>query len=254
MTCRICSMSLTDCSCMLFSLLVITSVISMRMSSIFLFCSACICLSVSVAVSFVSSFPFSSFTSCWIFCNSSSCLLPSSAPESVNIWMHSMCRCRICTMWLSFFSMKVAFSTFFTCIIFCANVSVMKVSVHHSDSGPMFAMRRARAVPPRQSRRSIVSAEFLKPAPVWAPAFRLLTTAPRCVSTRLMPMACRLRSSSSPSLLAATFFRLSEPARSTSTSFPTLTRESSFSLRHSTVTQNRQWDREEWQLREVSRK
>mmetsp|Transcript_59755 Transcript_59755/g.192300 ORF Transcript_59755/g.192300 Transcript_59755/m.192300 type:complete len:241 (+) Transcript_59755:846-1568(+) len=240
MTCRNSSSSLTDCSWRSANLLAMTCVISVRNSSIFLPCSACIFSSVSVTVSLVKIRPFRVWTSCWSFCHSSFSLPSASAPVlelSCSRWMHSKCRWRICTRLLWLLSMKVAFSTFRTCIIFWAKPSVMNVSLHQSASGPMFAMSIARAEPPRQSRSNIVRAEFLNPAAFWFPAFRLLTTAPKFDKTRLMPIACRLLNSSSVSLAATTFFKLSEPARSTSMSLPRLTGASfSLSARHSMAT------------------
>mmetsp|Transcript_82894 Transcript_82894/g.208904 ORF Transcript_82894/g.208904 Transcript_82894/m.208904 type:complete len:276 (+) Transcript_82894:1301-2128(+) len=139
-------------------------------------------------------------------------------------------------------------------------------------------MSKARALPPRQSFSNIVRALERKPALLLSkPAFKLLTTAPRCVNTRLMPIACLRRTSSLASSAAMTFFKLSEPARSTRTSFPRRTRGSggpddedepgvgpsapaaarsaalSAAAMRSTVTMKRQWDLEERRFLVVSR-
>mmetsp|Transcript_62283 Transcript_62283/g.193036 ORF Transcript_62283/g.193036 Transcript_62283/m.193036 type:complete len:213 (-) Transcript_62283:515-1153(-) len=161
-TCRRSAMSRKDCSCIVANWLVIVCDISLRSSSIFFLCSSCSLASVSVTLLLVSSREFSSLTSLWIFCSSSLFLLsPSAAAPSFRRCMQSWCRCLIWSrvLWL-LSSTIVCLSVFRTCIIFCAKVSVMYVSLHHSSSGPMFATNNARAAPPRQSRSIMVRAEF----------------------------------------------------------------------------------------------
>mmetsp|Transcript_72910 Transcript_72910/g.165348 ORF Transcript_72910/g.165348 Transcript_72910/m.165348 type:complete len:225 (-) Transcript_72910:663-1337(-) len=221
-------------------------VISSRISSIFLNWSSRISSRVASADSLVSSLVFRSSISCCNFLRSSCSVACSSLTLSCRSRMQSECLWRICSRELCSWPMRLMVVLFLTAIIFWANVRVLVVSSTYSASGPMFATRRARALPPRQSFRSIVSAESRCPCP--RPTFRLWTTVPRELRTMLMPMACRRRKSSSASLAADTFFRLSEPARSTSMSFPRWTWVSLapfFSERLSTESMKMQWEREE---------
>mmetsp|Transcript_65513 Transcript_65513/g.192125 ORF Transcript_65513/g.192125 Transcript_65513/m.192125 type:complete len:234 (-) Transcript_65513:594-1295(-) len=171
--------------------------------------------------------------------------------------MQSLCRFFICISELWSWAILLTLAKFLMAIICCANVRVLTVSPMLASSGPMLAMSRARALPPRQSLSSMVSAESR--CPCERPMFMLLTTVLREERTRLMPIACFLLSSSSASEAACTFLRLSEPARSTSISLPrrhlaSLAPRSPAGERLSTESMRMQCDLEEWQFREVSMK
>mmetsp|Transcript_81357 Transcript_81357/g.209434 ORF Transcript_81357/g.209434 Transcript_81357/m.209434 type:complete len:229 (-) Transcript_81357:209-895(-) len=202
------------------SSLLMACVISSRIWSIFLNCSSRISSRVFSADSFVMSLLLSSSISWWSLSLTSCSSSRESLTFSCRMRMHSECRCLICNRELWSWPTRFTLATFLTAIICCANTSVFTDSSALSSSGPMLAMSRARALPPRQSRSSMVSTESR--CPCASPMFILLTTVPRDVRTRLMPIACFLLSSSSVSEAACTFLRLSEPARSTSMSLPRL--------------------------------
>mmetsp|Transcript_63680 Transcript_63680/g.205172 ORF Transcript_63680/g.205172 Transcript_63680/m.205172 type:complete len:564 (+) Transcript_63680:185-1876(+) len=249
------SRSMRDWRRILSSSLLMVLVISSFISSILRNWSSRISSKDFSADSFVSSLVLSSSISCCSFLRSSCSSACSSFTLSCKSLMHSECLWRICSRELCSWLMRFTLARFLTAIIFWAKVSVFTDSSTFSSSGPRLAMSRALALPPRQSFRSIVSAESRCPWP--RPMFKLLTTVPREVKTRLMPMACRLLKSSLASSTACTFLRLSEPARSTSMSLPRCTTGSRvpfFSERLSTESINRQWDLEEWQFRLVSMK
>mmetsp|Transcript_82151 Transcript_82151/g.227868 ORF Transcript_82151/g.227868 Transcript_82151/m.227868 type:complete len:506 (+) Transcript_82151:471-1988(+) len=247
------SRSWSDCRRILSSSLLMQEVISSFISSIFRNWSSRISSSVCSADSLVRSLLFRSSISCCSFFLSSCSTACSSLTFSCRSLMHSECLCRICSSELCSWSMRFTFALFLTASIFWAKVMVLTVSSTFASSGPTFAIRRARALPPRQSRRSIVKAESRCPCP--SPMFMLFTTVPRELRTRLMPMACRLLRSSLASSAACTFFRLSEPARSTSMSFPRCTMGSPVPFRSAMLSidsMKRQWDLDEQQFRFVS--
>mmetsp|Transcript_61674 Transcript_61674/g.175179 ORF Transcript_61674/g.175179 Transcript_61674/m.175179 type:complete len:307 (-) Transcript_61674:270-1190(-) len=241
------------CFRILSSSLLMVEVISSLISSIFRNWSSRMSSNVFSADSLVSNLVFRSSISFCSFLLSSCSTACSSLTFSCSSLMHSECLCRICRSELCSWSILLTLALFFTDIIFWAKLSVLTDSSTLSSSAPMLAMSRARAFPPRQSRRSMVKAESRCPCP--RPMFMLWTTVPSEVSTRLMPMACRFLSSSSASFAAWTFLRLSEPARSTSMSLPRCTSCSPVALlsaRLSMVSMKRQWDLEDWQFRVVS--
>mmetsp|Transcript_16381 Transcript_16381/g.36173 ORF Transcript_16381/g.36173 Transcript_16381/m.36173 type:complete len:209 (-) Transcript_16381:239-865(-) len=131
-----------------------------------------------------------------------------------------------------------------------ANVKVFSVSSMCLISGDTLAIISAREFPPRHSFSSMVRTEFR----TWAdmPAFNPCTTVPKVASALLIPMAWRCRKSSSPLLLAVTFLRFSDPAKSTSNSRPRRPAVAP-GAQLSTVSMNRQWDREEEAFTEVSK-
>mmetsp|Transcript_46046 Transcript_46046/g.127932 ORF Transcript_46046/g.127932 Transcript_46046/m.127932 type:complete len:324 (+) Transcript_46046:886-1857(+) len=253
--CRKLSMSPMDWRRIFSSSWLMDCAISSRSCCIFWWWSCFMLSKVSSADSLVSKRLLSSSISFFSFSRSSSPALRSSSFASVaRIRMQSAWRWRICMMALWSCRILFTLATFFTAIICCAKDSVLTDSAKLSCSGPMFAINRALALPPRQSCSNMVRAESRWP---WDnPMFMLFTTVPREVSTRLIPIACCLLNSSWPSEAACTRLMLSDPARSTKTSLPRRTRgspgRSACSTRLSMVSVKRQWEREEQQFRVVS--